>query len=804
MKSGDSVRPSILAAATLLALLADGPAAAQTPPGQTPPAPVLYPDYPSETPEKFQPSSEGFDYVKRDVMIPMRDGVKLFTVILVPTGARGAPILLTRTPYDAAALTSHSQSSHLGPRLSGYDNATDVIVEGGYIRAVQDVRGKHGSEGDYVMNRPLHGPQNPTPVDHATDTWDTIDWLVKNVPESNGKVGILGISYNGFLPLMALVNPHPALKVSVPMNPMVDGWKGDDWFHNGAFRQQGMPFIHNQEATRKSETKWWSGQFDEYDMFLEGVSAGELGRRHGLEQLGFWRKILAHPSYDAFWSDQAVDRILAAQPLQVPVMLVHSLWDQEDIYGAIAVYEAIEPKDTRNDKVYLVMGPWYHGQMIWDGSALGALKFGSDTSLAFRRDVLRPFLDQHLKDGAPKADVAPVTAFETGTNTWRRLTAWPAGCDAGCAVRPTPLYLGDGLKLSLVAPAGGGAGFDEYVSDPAKPVPFTERPVRASGARWSRWLVDDQREASGRPDVLVYVSDVLREPVKISGQPVANLVASTSGTDSDWVVKVIDVYPDEVAGQPELGGYQLMVSADIFRGRYREGLETAKPVAAGKPLLYRFELPTANHVFLPGHRMMVQVQSSWFPLYDRNPQTFVPNIFWARPEDYRKAVQRIHHVPGQASFVELPLVVPAPDAGKDAGKNKTLAIQSDYDALTGRWQLVKSVVDGKPVAEAEVRKTVLITDHDVFRFPADAHVGTAPQGRFTIDPTRNPKEVDSAALAGPNAGKVTRGIYEILDAKNKRACWGQPGGPRPTDFTSAPGSGRTVQYWRLISKSPGD
>ncbi len=637
-------------------LLLAGASAAQT--AAAPPA--RYPALPSETPAKLEPATESFDYVRRDVMIPMRDGVKLHTVILVPKGAKGAPILLTRTPYDATKLTTHAESAHLGPILYGYDNATDVIVEGGYIRVVQDVRGKHGSEGDYVMNRPLHGPLNPTPVDHATDTYDTIDWLVKNVPESNGRVGILGISYDGFLPLMALVHPHPALKVSVPMNPMVDGWMGDDWFHNGAFREQGMGYIYEQEATRKSEAKWWRNHFDDYDMFLEAGSAGELGRRHGMAQVGFWRKILEHPSYDAFWRDQAVDRVLAAEPLKVPVMLVHSLWDQEDIYGAIAVYKAIKPKDKENDKVFLVLGPWHHGQEIRDGSTLGALKFDSDTALTFRREVLRPFLDQYLKDGAPKADVAPVTAFETGTNQWRRLPAWPAGCAAGggCAIAPTPLYLSAGLKLGFAAPQPGGTEFDEYVSDPAKPVPFRARPIEETGAGWSRWLVDDQREASGRPDVLVFVSDVLTAPVKISGQPIVNLVASTSGTDSDWVVKVIDLYPDEVAAQPEMGGYQLMVSADIFRGRYRESLETARPLAADKPLLYRWTLPTANHVFLPGHRMMVQVQSSWFPLYDRNPQTFVPNIFWAKPEDYRKAVQRIYHsgAPGEASFIELPLV----------------------------------------------------------------------------------------------------------------------------------------------------
>ena len=644
--------------ALLLALFMMETCIAQT----TPPA--TYPDLPSETPATLAPVNDSFDYARRDVMIPMRDGVKLHTVILVPRGAKGAPILLTRTPYDATALTSHAPSAHLGPILDGYDNATDVIVEGGYIRVVQDVRGKHGSEGDYVMNRPLHGPQNPTPVDHATDTYDTIDWLVKNIPESNGRVGILGISYDGFLPLMALVNPHPALKVSVPMNPMVDGWMGDDWFHNGAFREQNMDYIYEQEATRTSTAKWWTSHLDDYDEFMQAGSAGELGRLHGLEQAGFWRKMLQHPAYDAYWRDQAMDRVLAAQPLNVPVMLVDSLWDQEDIYGAIAVYKAIKPKDTNNDKVFLVLGPWYHGQEIREGSALGALKFNSDTSLYFRREILRPFLDQYLKDGAPKADIPPVSAFETGTNIWRKLPAWPAGCASAtvnaCSVRSTPLYLTTGLRLGFAAPQAGDAKFDEYTSDPAKPVPYRARPIQPiSGSRaltWKQWLVDDQREASGRPDVAVFVSDVLSAPLKIAGQPIANLLASTSGTDSDWVVKVIDVYPDEVAADPGMGGYQLMVSADIFRGRYRESLETPKPLTPGVPLLYRFALPTANHVFLPRHRIMVQIQSSWFPLYDRNPQTFVPSIFTARPADYRKATQRIYHAPGEASFIELPVV----------------------------------------------------------------------------------------------------------------------------------------------------
>lgn len=615
---------------------------------------------PSERPAMLAPTNEGFDHDKRDVMIAMRDGVKLHTVIIVPKGARRAPILLTRTPYDAASLTSHAASSHLGPILQGYDNAVDVIVDGGYIRVVQDVRGKYGSEGDYVMNRPLHGPLNPTPVDHATDTYDTVDWLVKNIPETNGKVGILGISYDGFLPLMALVNPHPALKVSVPMNPMVDGWMGDDWFHNGAFRQQNMSYIYEQVATADNSAKWWTSHYDDYDMFMQAGSAGELGRRRGLEQIGFWRKVLEHPSYDAFWREQAMDKILAAQPLKVPIMLVHSLWDQEDIYGAPAVYRAIKPKDTNNDKVFLVMGPWHHGQEIQTASSIGALKFGSDTGTHFQREVLRPFLDHFLKDDAPKLTVAPVTAYETGTNKWLDLRSWPSGCPSGCEVASKPLYMEPGLKLGYDQPNTRALEYEEYVSDPSKPVPFRARPNRPTGytedLTWWRWLTDDQREASGRPDVLAFTSDVLTSPVKISGQPIANLVASTSGTDSDWVVKLIDVYPDEVAAQPEMGGYQLMVAADIFRGRYRESLEFPKAIEPNVPLLYKFALPTANHVFLPGHRIMVQVQSTWFPLYDRNPQTFVKSIFWAKPEDYRKATQRVFHAIGKASFIDLPVV----------------------------------------------------------------------------------------------------------------------------------------------------
>ncbi len=411
-------------------------------------------------------------------------------------------------------------------------------------------------------------------------------------------------------------------------------------------------------------SKWWSGSFDDYDVYMRAVSAGELGKQHGLEQIGFWRKILDHPAYDAFWSDQAMDKLLAKdfaeEGIKVPIMLVHSLWDQEDIYGAPAVYKAIKPLDKSGDKVYFVLGPWHHGQEIEDAASLGAIRFGSDTGTWFRQNVLRPFLDRYLKDDAPvHEEVAKVTVYETGVNRWQQLEEWPV------APKMKPLYLQAGFGLSFSAsPANsataGSSAYDEYISDPAKPVPYNGRPAQPMGyvppLTWVQWLVNDQREVSGRPDVLSYTSDVLKAPVHIRGQAMANLVASTSGTDSDWVVKLIDVYPDEVGDHPEMGGYQLPIAEDIFRGRYRESFTEPKAIEAGKPLAYRFALPPANHVFLPGHRIMVQVQSSWFPLYDRNPQTFVPNIFWAKPEDYKKATQRVYHAEGAASAVELPVV----------------------------------------------------------------------------------------------------------------------------------------------------
>ena len=611
----------------------------------------------NETPAEFKPRVESFDYVRRDVMIPMRDGVKLKTLILIPRGAQRAPILLTRTPYGATERIEQHTSAHLSEVIGNSDVADDAVVNGGYVRVMQDIRGKHGSEGEYAMTRPLRGPLNSTDVDHSTDTYDTIDWLVKNVPESNGRVGILGISYDGFTSLMALVNPHPALRAAVPINAMVDGWKGDDWFHNGAFRQNSLLYFHDQEATRESRLQWWSDHYDDYDTWLSAGSAGDMARLHGLEQVGFAGKVMNHPAYDSFWRDQALDKILADRGVTVPTMLVHSLWDQEDIYGNIALYKALESRPGDHSNLFLVLGPWFHHQERLDGSRIGAIAFGSDTAQYFRLHILRPFLDHYLKDDAPPLALAPVNAFETGTNQWLALTGWPSGCAEHCAISRTKMYLAANGALSTSPPSDPNV--DSYVSDPAKPVPYLPRPINTAGdegeSTWQTWLVSDQRDAASRPDVLSFSTPVLEAPVKIAGEPIANLVASSSGTDGDFVVKVIDVYPDEVGRDPKLGGYQLMVSADILRGRYRESFSEPKPMPANKSQVFRFALPTTNHVFLPGHRIMVQVQSSWFPLYDRNPQTYVDNIFFAKPADYRKATIKIFEGGPLASFVDLPV-----------------------------------------------------------------------------------------------------------------------------------------------------
>ncbi|HEY1817878.1 MAG TPA: CocE/NonD family hydrolase [Kofleriaceae bacterium] len=603
------------------------------------PTPPLEPDIPVKLDK-----SRLANFEKRDVMIPMRDGVKLHTVILVPRGAKRAPILLTRTPYNASKRAGRSDSDNLADVLP---ESHDVFAGGDYIIAFQDVRGKYGSEGDYVMTRPLRGPLNNSQVDHSTDAYDTIDWLVKHVPETNGKVGMIGSSYEGFTVLMALIHPHPALKAAVPECPMVDGWRGDDWFHNGAYRNINLDYIWGQTAQKGEGGEIPRAGRDDYAALLRAGSTGDFARAHGMDQLPFWRKVSEHPAYDAYWQDQAVDKLLAKEPLTVPTMLVDGEWDQEDSYGGPHVYAALAPKDSAHDKLFLVLGPWHHSGQGYDGSTLGPLKFDGDTAHAFRAQVLKPFLDQRLLDRAPRANVAPVTVFETGTNTWRRATTWPI------ARTQKPLYAEAAGHASWDAPRA--PGFDEYTSDPAKPVPYVPRPVVFSmHDQWKNWLLQDQRAVVDRPDVISFETDVLTAPVHIAGAPEVSLFASTSGTDSDWVVKLIDVYPDDYA-DTTLAGYELGIGMDIFRGRYRDGFDHPTAIPANQIEHYAFALPNVDHVFERGHRIMIQIQSSWFPLYDRNPQTFVENIFFAKPADYQKATQRIYHQPGAATSIALPV-----------------------------------------------------------------------------------------------------------------------------------------------------
>jgi hypothetical protein len=607
----------------------------------------------ADIPKSFTVPAGGYDYVKREAMIAMRDGVKLHTVIVVPKGAKNAPILLTRTPYDASGRAARNNSQHMLAELPLGD---EVFVRDGYIRVFQDVRGKYGSEGEYLMTRPVRGPLNPTSTDHVTDAYDTIDWLVKNTPESNGRVGMIGSSYEGFTVVMALLGPHPALKVAAPESPMVDGWMGDDWFHYGAFRQTNLDYISYQTTQTREGEAVPRDAYDDYEAFRRAGSAGAYARAHGLDQLPFAQKMVEHPAYDAFWQGQALDKLVAQRPSPVPTMWIQGLWDQEDMWGAIHCYLALKAVG-QVDHNYLAMGPWRHSQVNYDGYNLGPLKWDGDTALQFRRDVLKPFFDQYLKTGAPKADTPPVFIYNTGENHWDRLKSWPPACEQGCAAPMKPLYLQMGFRLGFDKPAGVTQGVDTYVSDPAKPVPYMPRPVRFADAdRWKQWLVMDQRTVEDRTDVLAYQTGVLTEPVRIGGAPVADLFAATTGTDADWVVKLIDVFPDEVPSQPEMGGYELAVSMDIFRGRYRDSFEKPSPIPAGKPQRYRFVLPTSNHVFQPGHRIMVQIQSSWFPLYDRNPQTYVSNIFFASPVYYAKATQSVFHSADQSSAVWLPVI----------------------------------------------------------------------------------------------------------------------------------------------------
>jgi uncharacterized protein len=625
----------------LLSMLLPLAADAATPAAVTPMTPDVVASY-----DEIRPQA---DYVKRVVMVPMRDGVKLYTVIVMKKGTSQGPILLSRTPYDAKDSTARSRSQSITEILPVMDAE---FVEDNYIRVYQDIRGLHNSEGQFIMNRPVRGPLNSTGIDESTDAYDTIDWLVKNVPESNGNVGIVGSSYLGFTSLAAEIDPHPALKAAVPQSPMVDGWRGDDWFHNGAFRNPTLDYAVDQSTAKAEGGHLAVGVGDDYTRYLKAGSSGDYARQWGIENYPFVQKVMQNPAYTDFWSLQAVDKWLAARPLRVPTMLVVGQWDQEDSYGAPAVYKVLAPKD-KDGLVTLVIGPWRHSGVNHYGYDLGPLTFTGDTADEFRVRYMKPFFDHYLK-GGPDSHTPRVLTYAVGPNHWEESPRWPMGT-------LTPLYLAEGHAASFTAPAG--SGHDDYVSDPAKPVPFIPRPIDMTDAlQWKPWLVHDQRFVSDRPDVLVYQTSSLDKAVHIMGAPQVDLFAATSGSDSDWVVKLIDVFPNsspepaDQGSKPGMPGYELPVGIEIFRGRYVRGFDKPGALRPGKVEEFKFALPNVDYVFLPGHKIMIQVQSSLFPLYDRNPQTYVDNIFDAKAADYKAATESVYHGAATASSVLLPLV----------------------------------------------------------------------------------------------------------------------------------------------------
>jgi uncharacterized protein len=613
-----------VAASILLLALA---AAAQNDPKRTPP----------DLPKLFE---------KRIALIPMRDGVKLYTEIYTPREAqKPLPMLMNRTPYGVSA----------GPqaysrRLYGDQH----FFADGYILVYQDIRGRYGSGGTFEMNRPVHDPKDPKGTDESTDTYDTIDWLVKNVANNNGGIGVRGISYDGFLAAMAMVNPHPALKAVSEQACMGDTWMGDDFFHNGAFRlSYGFEYSAGMETTNENYSFEYD-HFDLYDFFLRLGVLSNVNKLYFHDKIPTWNNFIQHPSYDEFWKVHAVEYSLK-EP-QVPNLNVAGWWDQEDFYGPMRTYENLEKSDPKHLN-YLVVGPWNHGG--WEhgkGDSLGGIPFASNTGEYFRQNVEAPWFAYWLHDKGT-LPLKEALLFQTGSDTWTSFNAWPPQ-----EAQKKNLYFGENGKLSFDAPAtSSGEAFDSYVSDPAHPVPYRHRPVDMTypndhPGSWYTWLVQDQRFVDNRPDVLTWQTDELQDDVTIAGKVTAKLFASTTGTDSDWVVKLMDVYPQKVEADWKLSGYELMIADEIFRGRYRKSFEKPEPIVAGEITPFTIDLHTADHVFKKGHRIMVQVQSTWFPLYDRNPQTFVPNIFEAKASDYQKATQRIYRSKEHPSSVEVEVV----------------------------------------------------------------------------------------------------------------------------------------------------
>ena len=591
--------------------------------------------------------ASGFD--RREAMIPMRDGVKLFAVIMTPRGAAAPlPLLLTRTPYGARGWRAGDPAT---PNLT-------ALAADGYVFVQEDIRGRNKSEGAFVMNRPNRAPGDSTSTDESTDTYDTVEWLIHNVANNNGRVGLFGISYPGWLTEEALIGAHPAVRALSPQAPMTDTWLGDDFFHQGAFRMAyGFEYGWGMESGQAGAGDLPITGNDTYAWYLSFPSLKALTDSTGAMRIPTWRRFVEHPAYDSVWQRRAFQRVVTGVP--IPTLTVGGFWDQEDLFGPQATFEALERFDRRgiND---LVIGPWSHGQWGYPGGdSLGNMHWGSATSDSFEINIQAPWFAHWLKDEGdgrfPEARL-----FDGGTGRWRGFEQWPPR-----EAKVRDLYFHAGGRLSFDPPAER-EGADEYVSDPGNPVPYRPRPVEVTysrGSRWARWMTEDQRFVDGRADVRTWATPPLTDDVTIAGDVTAHLFAATSGSDADWVVKLIDAYPDsasgapEVAAHPSMAGYELMVAGDIMRGRYRGSWERPEAIPAGEVEPYTVDLHHQLYTFRRGHRIMVQVQSSWFPLYDRNPQTYVDNIFLAPASAYRAETERIYRSASQPSHVEV-MVLP--------------------------------------------------------------------------------------------------------------------------------------------------
>jgi len=618
-------------------------AAAQT----NPPATNVAPQAPQQT--RAQRTAEllkdyhGPKYVGYTVMIPVRDGVELHTVILRPEGTDKSgpplPFLMQRTPYGVNNASPESVAI-----------AKPELATSGYIFVYQDIRGRYGSGGQFVMNHPVVAHNAKTDVDETTDTRDTVDWLLKNVPNNSGKVGVLGVSYPGFLAMMAGIDAHPAVKAISPQAPMTNIWKGDDFFHNGAFRETyGFDYVQQLEAQKTDVPQ--SSKDDQFNFFLDHVNFAGAAAAAGMTELPTAKVFLAQPSYVKFWQDMAVEPHLSKP--EVPTLEVGGYWDQEDMWGTQAEYAALRPHEDPNDPlhhVYMVLGPWNHGGWSFGPadelmSHYGGIKFGSEKTGAYYRATFEaPFFEFYLKD-KPGFDLKDTASFRTGENKWHRYDIWPPKL----GFHEANLYLEAGQQLSLTPPEAKDEVAATYVADPADPIPYRHRPIQSTygeGSQWRTWLVEDQQFVSARKDLANFKTPVLNSDVTVTGDVVADLFAATTGSDTDWVAKLIDVYPD---------GYQLMVAEEILRGRYRNSYTEPEPVKPGAIAEYKWSLHGTDHTFLKGHRMMVEVQSSWFPLYDRNPQTWAPNIMTAPASAYKPETLTLYASPKYPSHLELPL-----------------------------------------------------------------------------------------------------------------------------------------------------